>query len=156
MKKFVIVCLVIFAVLTLGMITVSAVTVTLAWDANCDTSVIGYNMYYGGPSGNIRTNINSAYVDGCGTNRPAATNLYYGNYTNFVPVIGRTNTTTTVTNLIPGHQYYFAVTSRNAVGLESDFSNEVGYMLPTNIVSMNLPTAVINFRLNKVVYSATN
>lgn len=58
--------------------------------------------------------------------------LYYGaisqQYTNFVdpgPL-----TVATVDGLSGGLTYYFAVTSLNSAGLESDFSGEVAYLMP--------------------------
>jgi hypothetical protein len=72
-----------------------AQNVTLAWDANSETDLAGYKVYYGTAS---RT---------------------YG-----TPIIIGTQTTYTVTGLAPG-TYYFAVTAYNTSSLESGFSNEV-------------------------------
>jgi hypothetical protein len=78
-------------------------TVTLAWDASTDSTVMGYNVYYGVASQNY-TNILDA---GNGTLLP-------------------------VPNLVPGTTYYFAATTYNAVGLESDFSVETSYTIPAS------------------------
>ena len=60
-------------------------------------------------------------------------NVYYGTgtraYDYFLEVGNRTNVT--VSNLIAGTTYYFAITAFNATG-ESDFSNELRYTVPTN------------------------
>jgi hypothetical protein len=72
-----------------------AADVTLVWDANTETDLAGYKVYYGTAS---RT---------------------YG-----TPIVIGTQTTYTVTGLAPG-TYYFAVTAYNTSGLESPFSNEV-------------------------------
>ncbi len=79
-----------------------AADVTLAWDASPDTTVVGYRVYYGSVS---------------------------GNYTNFIQV-GNV-TTATVTNLRAGNRYYFAATANDSDDLESPFSNEVGYTVPS-------------------------
>lgn len=41
--------------------------------------------------------------------------------------------TGTVSNLVPGSTYYFALTAYNAEGLESDYSGELIYFVPTNV-----------------------
>lgn len=77
-------------------------SVTLAWDPNPETDLAGYIIYYGS------------------ANR---------NYTNAVNV--GNITTNTVSGLVDGVTYYFAVTAYNTNGLESNFSNEVSYSRPT-------------------------
>lgn len=72
-----------------------AADVTLAWDANTESDLAGYKVYYGTASG------------------------VYG-----TPITIGTQTTYTVTGLPPG-TYYFAVTAYNTSGLESGYSNEV-------------------------------
>jgi len=84
--------------------------VTLAWNASTDPTVVGYNIYYGGGSGNY-TNMTSA-----------------GNATNL-----------TVSGLVGGATYYFAATTYNSSGVQSPFSNEVFYSVPTNTVPGNQP-----------------
>jgi hypothetical protein len=76
----------------------AAAPVTLAWDPVSDTSVTGYRLYFG-PSSRA--------------------------YTNSVSVVGRLNTTNTISNL-PSGVHFFAVTSV-AGSLESDYSNEVSW-----------------------------
>ncbi len=69
----------------------------LAWDPpDISTDVTGYMIHYGTASGSY-----SQAID-------------VGNTTSY-----------TVSNLIEGHTYYFAVTAYNAVGYESVYSNEV-------------------------------
>jgi len=72
-----------------------AADVTLAWDANTESNLAGYKVYYGTAS------------------------RVYG-----TPITIGTQTTYTVTGLTPG-TYYFAVTAYNTSGLESGYSNEV-------------------------------
>lgn len=76
-------------------------SVTLAWDPSPDPNVTGYNVYYGVQS---------------------------RGYTNFM-ILGNTNSVG-ISNLVSGTIYYFAATTVNAVGLESDFSAEASYFAP--------------------------
>lgn len=76
--------------------SLGASSVGLAWNASTDSSVAGYNVYYGTGS---------------------------HSYQALVPV--GTNVTTTVSGLAEGTTYYFAVTAVDAFGVESDFSGEL-------------------------------
>jgi hypothetical protein len=76
-------------------------SVTLAWDASSDPNVTGYNVYYG-----VRSR----------------------GYTNFF-ILGNT-TSVGISNLVQGTIYYFAATTVNSIGLESDFSDEAAYFVP--------------------------
>ena len=73
-------------------------TVTLAWDANSETNVAGYIVYWGTTSSNYN----------CTTN--------VGN-----------QTTATLTGLTYGTTYYFSATAFDQDGLESDFAPEISY-----------------------------
>ena len=73
---------------------------TLAWDANSEPDVTGYNLYYGTASGSYSHSIDA------------------GN-----------TTQVTVTGLQAGVTYYFAATAYSASS-ESAFSNEVSYTVP--------------------------
>lgn len=89
-----------------------AQSVTLAWDSSPGPDVVGYNLYYG---------------------------IASQTYTNFV-ALGQT-TTTSISNLTTGLIYYFAATTINAMGLESEFSGEVAYVIgsaPTKVAVSNL------------------
>lgn len=77
-------------------------SVTLAWNPSTDPTVVGYNVYYGGASGNY-------------TNT-----LFAGNATSL-----------TVSGLVEGTTYYFATTAYNNSGVQSPFSSEVSYTVPT-------------------------
>src|SRR5208283_5100246 len=48
-------------------------------------------------------------------------------------------TNMTVSGLVEGNTYYFAATTYNSSGIQSPFSNEVSYSVPTNSVSVNQP-----------------
>lgn len=79
----------------------AAGSATLAWDANTEPGISGYNVYFGETIGNY-------------TNKIAA-----GNLTSF-----------TVAGLTESKTYYFVVTCYNGSGLESDFSSHVSYTVP--------------------------
>ena len=83
-------------------------TQTLSWDANTESDIAGYKMYYGDAS---------------------------GHYTNTIDV-GKV-TTMQVSNLLNGVTYFFVVTAYNTSGLESLPSNEVSYTVPTNSIPTN-------------------
>ncbi|MCP4624587.1 MAG: fibronectin type III domain-containing protein [bacterium] len=72
--------------------------VTLAWDANSESDLKGYTLYYGTVS---------------------------GNYTSDIDVGNKTQYTTP--ELQDGVTYYFAVTAKNNDDLESDYSAELPY-----------------------------
>src|SRR5437588_11967925 len=88
-----------------------AASVTLVWNPSPGTNVAGYNVYYGVAS---RT------------------------YTNKVNVGNATNAT--VSGLIEGTTYYFAVTAYDTYGLESDYSNEMSYTVPITPAVNQQPT----------------
>ncbi len=78
-------------------------SVTLAWDASPGTNVVGYTLYEGNASGQY-------------TNR-----IWVGNVLIF-----------TLSPLTKGQTYYFVATASDAEGLESEYSNEVSYTVPTD------------------------
>jgi hypothetical protein len=98
----------------------------LAWDPSPDTSVVGYNVYYGVAS---RT------------------------YTNVVTVGSVTNMS--VHGLVEGTTYYFAVTAYNILGVESDYSAEVSYQVPVSACSL-LDSTVISVPLTEWTAVVTN
>ena len=81
----------------------AAGSVTLAWDASPDASVTGYRIYYGAAS---------------------------LSYTNSTTVGNVTNAT--LTGLVAGTTYFFAATALNSTNVESDFSNETTFTVPTS------------------------
>ena len=76
--------------------------VTLTWDPNTETDLAGYDIYYGTSSGNYQSKTDVGNV-----------------------------TTYTVNGLTVGVTYYLAATAYNTQGLESSFSNEVAYTVPS-------------------------
>jgi hypothetical protein len=81
----------------------SGAPILLVWSASNDPTVTGYNIYYGSASRSY-------------TNAISAGSL----------------TSATVSNLLAGSTYYFAATSYTLAGLESDFSAEASYTVPTS------------------------
>src|SRR6266436_9320676 len=74
----------------------AATSLILAWDPSGTSGIAGYRLHYGTSSQSY-----SQTRD-----------------------LGNT-TTTTVSNLLPGQTYYFAVTDYNTAGAESIYSNQV-------------------------------
>ena len=80
----------------LSALPIYAADVRLTWDANPETDIAGYRVYWGLGSRSYTTNATSGL-----------------------------NLANTVSGLADSTTYYFAVTAFNTSGLESDFSNEV-------------------------------
>jgi hypothetical protein len=81
----------------LGVTLPVSYSVTLAWNPSLSTNIVGYNVHYG---------------------------LASGVYNSVASVTG---TNVTITGLAAGTTYYFAVTTVDALGVESPFSNETSY-----------------------------
>ena len=76
----------------------AATSLTLAWDPSGASGIRGYRLHYGTSSHGYSKSSD----------------------------LGNT-TTTTVSNLVPGQIYYFAVTDYNTAGVESLYSNEISF-----------------------------
>jgi fibronectin type 3 domain-containing protein len=81
-------------------------SIPLAWNPSADSTVAGYKIYFGGAS--------HAYTN----------SIDVGNVTNAV-----------ITGLAENATYYFAATTYDASGVESDFSNEAAYVATNSTVS---------------------
>jgi hypothetical protein len=92
----------------------SSQSVTLGWNASPSSTIAGYRLYYGGVS---------------------------HDYTNAVEAGDAT--IVTVSNLAVGATYFFAVTAYDIVGLESAFSGEVGYTVPSPVPRWATLTATV-------------
>jgi hypothetical protein len=91
------------AALLLGVVqAASAQSVTLSWNANPEHDVAGYRLHYGTAPRVYTQHIN----------------------------VGRL-TTATVSSLLGGTTYFFALTAYNTAGFESLFSNGVPYTIPS-------------------------
>jgi len=97
-------------------------SVRLAWDRNTETNIAGYRVYSG-----VASRV----------------------YTNMVNV-GNV-TTASVTNLVAGVTYRFAVTAYNTTGAESDFSSEISFTTTNNLPTNVPPTlgAISNLAINE-------
>jgi len=80
--------------------------VTLSWNASTDPTVAGYNIYFW-ISGSVSTN-----------------QISVGDATG-----------ATISNLVAGATYSFAATTYNSSGVQSPFSTEVSFTVPTNVVN---------------------
>ena len=89
----------------------TAESVTLAWDANAETDIAGYRLYYGALS---------------------------GQYTQMVDVGNVTEAT--IPNLSAGFTYFFAVTAYDTSGLESLPSNEASLTIAPSRLPVTLGT----------------
>jgi hypothetical protein len=81
--------------------TPAPVSITLAWDASTDPTVAGYRLHEG---------------------------VVSLTYTNVIDT--GTETSVTVSNLMPGVTYYFAVSDYTSDGTESPLSPELSYTVP--------------------------
>ena len=93
----------------------------MAWDPSSDPSVVGYRLYQGGES------------------------LVY---TNVVDVGNAT--LATITALVPGSTYYFAVTAYDSSGLESAFSGEIAYTVPTSAILVPSNVARLGLAMDRL------
>src|SRR2546422_606574 len=100
----------------------SAAQVTLAWDPNTETDLAGYKLYYGPSSGSYQSSVD------------------VGNLTSY-----------TLSGLLEGRIYYFAVTAYNLSLGESGFSNEVSKA----IADVTSPTVSLTAPVTGVTASGT-
>lgn len=84
----------------------------LSWTPSLDTNVAGYDIYYGGASGDYTNTINA------------------GNVTN-----------TTIGGLTAGATYYFAATAYDSLADQSGFSTEVSYAVPPALAVLQVRSA---------------
>lgn len=122
-----------------------AFSARLKWSPSCNTNVVQYTVFY--TTNRLLTpitNIGPASVDECGDQRPAYTNVFYGNYnfTNIFVVKGYTNDSVIITNLVRGATYYFTVTCSTSF-FESDRSKEVTYTPSTNAFAPRVDGVVV-------------
>jgi hypothetical protein len=81
--------------------TSHALSVGLAWDANPETDVAGYRVYYGTEPGNYPQMVDAGNA-----------------------------TSAEVTGLVAGVPYYLSVTAYNSLGIESGYSEPLSYRAP--------------------------
>lgn len=88
--------------LTSTLNTIASQSVELTWVPSASPDVVGYNIYYGAAS---------------------------GDYTNEISVGNTTNAT--VSGLLGSTTYYFAAKAINSAGIESAYSVQTSYAVPT-------------------------
>lgn len=102
--------------------------VTIAWDANAEPEVAGYNVYAGRASRTYESVVDAGL-----------------------------QTFVRVAPLEAGVRFFFAVTAYNAAGLESPFSDEITYALPidgTNAFLVPLRLSIENGAARSVEFEA--
>jgi hypothetical protein len=122
-----------------------ALDVTLAWDANSETELAGYKVYYGTTAGGP--------YNGSGSSEGAS------------PIVVRLDSLTTpaspqftIHGLVDG-AYYFVATAYNSDGLESGYSNEAytqGSSTPPTTPPTNGAPTLSNLEVNGTSGSATS
>ena len=80
----------------------NAATVTIGWDQNLESDIAGYKIHYGTVIGNYQYDVD------------------VGNHTSC-----------TISGLAEGTTYYFTATAYNTGNIESGFSEELAYTIPT-------------------------
>ncbi len=107
----------------------SAAEVTLAWDANTESNIAGYKLYYDSDS-------DTEMYQGTDANEGDSPIVIY-----LKDLADPTSPTFTVTGLTTGQYYYFSLTAFNTDGEESDFSDEVGIQLTAPDISNSYKNA---------------
>ena len=103
-------CLIVSCALVILQQPVWAMDVTLAWDANTETDLAGYKIYYGKTTG-------GPYDDSASTDGASPIVVPLGS------LLDPANPEFTVRDL-PSETYYFVATAYDTEGSESLFSNE--------------------------------
>jgi hypothetical protein len=91
--------------------------VTLAWDANSETNLAGYKLYYDGDS-------DSETYGGTDANQGDSPIVIY-----LDDLEDADSPVFSLSGLTAGEYYYFSLTAFDSDGMESDFSDEVGVMI---------------------------
>ncbi len=94
-----------------------AADASFSWLPNTESTLAGYKIHYGTSSGNYTTTIDVGLPDTASDGR-----VHY-----------------TITGLEPGITYYFAATAYSTDNLESDYSTEVVWTVPTDTGGGNTP-----------------
>jgi hypothetical protein len=115
----------VIAAILAGFVIVRGADIKLAWDANTETDLAGYNLYYGTTA---RTGTDPKTCTMCG-------------YTTKVP-LGKV-TSYQVSGLTLGVNYFFSLTAFDTSTNESGFSNEVNgpakdYSVPLDPKNMKI------------------
>lgn len=99
----------------------NAAEVTLAWDANSEENLDGYKLYY-------KLDSSGTPYNGTGLNEgDSPVTIYLEDMEN------SSSPQFTLTGLGDGQIYFFALTAFDTDGMESDFSDEVSYEVPSTL-----------------------
>jgi hypothetical protein len=98
----------------------NAADVTLAWDANTESDLAGYKLYYDGDS-------DTEMYQGIGATEGDSPIIIYSE-----DLSDGDSPSYTITGLEEGQYYYFSLTAFDADDVESDFSDEVGVMVDSD------------------------
>ena len=98
----------------------ATVTLTFEWDANTETDLAGYRLYF--------STVQGVHVKG-----------------QYLSQVGKVTTTTDTIEIYPGEVVYYVLTAFDTEGKESAFSNEVSFFLPPDGTGVAPATPV--FRL---------
>jgi hypothetical protein len=101
--------------------------VELAWYPSCDTSIIGYKIYYGVVTNTVPS-MGTMFLY-CNSNTEVMSH-YGATFSNVIVTYNTTNVV--ISNLVGGVTYVFAATAFNP-DTESDFSSEVIYTPPLDL-----------------------
>ena len=115
MKKNLTVLLIVLAAAILYPIQLFAVAVEVSWNANSESDVAGYKIYYGTQSGTYTSTLNTGKV-----------------------------TTSTIDNLETGKTYYVAMSAYDASANESEKSSEVSIAIPVSDTTPPTGSIIIN------------
>jgi len=118
----------------------SAATVSLSWDANTESNLAGYKVYYQADSAVLP-------FQGSGAAEGAS------------PVQVYNKTTATISGLDPGRTYYFAITAYDAAGMESSYSNIVTVpesAPPTVILSSPANNSTVSGKVSVIASASDN
>ena len=123
-KTKIILFLVMLLCLLAGQNTCFAESVSLTWDANSESNLGGYKVYY-------KADSSALPFDGVGAVEGVS------------PVDAHNLTTATISGLDPAQTYYFAVTAYDTSGLESPYSNIVTVPASAPPAASPIPPATI-------------
>ena len=98
----------------------ATVMLTFEWDANQESDLAGYRLYY--------STVQGVYVKG-----------------QFLQQVGKVTTAQDTIDIEPGEIVYYTLTAYDTEGHESGFSNEVTFFLPPD--GTGVPPAAPVFRL---------
>jgi len=138
-----------------------ASSLNLSWNPPLYESPDYYTIYYGFGGAFATSKIVSVFEETLtNTILNYQTNLYYGVYNNNLQVSGD-ETNATVTNLVNGATYFFAMTSSTIWG-ESDYTPEISFTTPSYPTYTNggrLPTLTLQpnqFKITDDLFITTN